>query len=71
MFKIIWAGKLLHTTISFSQLAVHSTIVMTLARALMYIHNLGHMLVDICEIWQKVLVRELAKSAYIRCASSE
>ena len=29
------------------------------------------MLVDICEIWQKVLVRELAKSAYFRSASSE
>ena len=26
---------------------------------------------DICEIWQKVLVRELAKSAYFRSASSE
>ena len=29
------------------------------------------MLVDICEIWQKALVRELAKSAYFRSASSE
>ena len=29
------------------------------------------MLVDICEIWQKVLVRELAKSAYFRSSSSE
>ena len=29
------------------------------------------MLVDICEIWQKVLVRELAKSAYFRSASYE
>ena len=27
--------------------------------------NLGHMLVDICEIWQKVLVRELAKNSYL------
>ena len=26
--------------------------------------DLGHMLVDFCEIWQKVLVREIAKSAY-------
>ena len=34
-------------------------------------YNLGHMSVDICEIWQKVLVRELAKSAYFRSASSE
>ena len=34
-------------------------------------YNLGHMLVDICEIWQKALVRELAKSAYFRSASSE
>ena len=34
-------------------------------------YNLGHMLVDICEIWQKVLVRELSKSAYFRSASSE
>ena len=34
-------------------------------------YNLGHWLVDICEIWQKVLVRELAKSAYFRSASSE
>ena len=35
-------------------------------------YNLGHMLVEICEIWQNnVLVRELAKSAYFRCASSE
>ena len=33
--------------------------------------NLGHWLVDICEIWQKVLVRELAKSAYFRSAFSE
>ena len=32
---------------------------------------LGHMLVDFCEIWQKVLVRILAKSAYFRSASSE
>ena len=29
------------------------------------------MLVDICEIWQKVLVRELAKSASLRSASPE
>ena len=35
-----------------------------------YLH-LGHMLLDIWEIWQKVLVRELAKSAYFRFASSE
>ena len=34
-------------------------------------YNLGYWLVDICEIWQKVLVRELAKSAYLRSASSE
>ena len=34
-------------------------------------YNLGHMLVDICEIWQKVLVREFAKSAYFRSAISE
>ena len=34
-------------------------------------YNLGHMLVGICEIWQKVLVRELAGSAYFRSASSE
>ena len=33
--------------------------------------NLGHMLVDFCEIWQNVPVRELAKSAYFRSASSE
>ena len=33
--------------------------------------DLGHILVDFCEIWQKVLVRELAKSAYFRSASSE
>ena len=33
--------------------------------------DLGHMLVDFCEIWQIVLVRELAKSAYFRSASSE
>ena len=33
--------------------------------------DLGHMLVDFCDIWQKVLVRELAKSAYFRSASSE
>ena len=33
--------------------------------------DLGHMLVDFCEIWQKVLVRELAKSAYFRSACSE
>ena len=29
------------------------------------------MLVDICEIWKKALVRELAKSAYFRSANSE
>ena len=34
-------------------------------------YNLGHMLVDICEIWQKVLVRGLAESAYFRSASPE
>ena len=34
-------------------------------------YNLGHMLVDICEIWQKGLVCELAKSAYFRSTSSE
>ena len=34
-------------------------------------YNLGQILVEICEIWQKVLVRELAKSAYFRSASSE
>ena len=39
VFKIIWAGKLLHTTISFSQLSVPSTIVMTLAGVLMYIQQ--------------------------------
>ena len=33
--------------------------------------DLGHMLVDFCEIWQKVVVRKLAKSAYFRSASSE
>ena len=33
--------------------------------------DLGHVLVVFCEIWQKVLVRELAKSAYFRSASSE
>ena len=33
--------------------------------------DLGHMLVDFCEIWQKVLVRELSKSAYFRSASSD
>ena len=33
--------------------------------------DLGPMLVVFCEIWQKVLVRELAKSAYFRSASSE
>ena len=37
----------------------------------MSIVDLGHLLVDFCEIWQKVLVRELAKSAYFRSASSE
>ena len=36
-----------------------------------YSYNLGHMLVEICEIWRKVLVHELAKSAYFRAASSE
>ena len=35
------------------------------------IYNLGHTMVDICEIWQKVLVGELVKSAYFRSASSE
>ena len=34
-----------------------------------YIYNLGHILVDICELWQKFLVRELAKSGYFRSAS--
>ena len=34
-------------------------------------YNLGHLLVDICEIWQKQLVRELAKNSYFRSASSE
>ena len=34
-------------------------------------YNLGHILVDICEIWQKVLVHGLVKSAYFRSASSE
>ena len=34
-------------------------------------YNIGHILVDICEMWQKVLVRELAKSGYFRSASSE
>ena len=34
-------------------------------------YNLGHMLVDICEIWQNVLVRGLAESAYFRSASPE
>ena len=33
--------------------------------------DVGHTLVDFCEIWQKVLVRELAKSAYFRSASLE
>ena len=33
--------------------------------------DLGHMLVEFCEIWQKVFVRELAKSAYFRSDSSE
>ena len=33
--------------------------------------NLGHMLVEFGEIWQKALVRELAKNAYFRSASSE
>ena len=33
--------------------------------------NLGHMLVDFCEIWQDVPVRELAKNAYFRSASLE
>ena len=33
--------------------------------------DLGHMLVDFCEIRQKVLLRELAKSAYFRSACSE
>ena len=33
--------------------------------------DVGHTLVDFCEIWQKVLVRELAKSAYFISASSE
>ena len=33
--------------------------------------DLGHILVDFCEIWQKVLVRALSKSAYFRSASSE
>ena len=33
--------------------------------------DLGHMLVDFCEIWQKVLLREIAKSAYFRSARSE
>ena len=37
----------------------------------MYKIDLGHMLVDFCEIWKKVLVRELAKSAYFRSARSE
>ena len=35
------------------------------------LYKFGHMLVDICEIWQKVLVRGLAKSAYFRSASPE
>ena len=35
------------------------------------VYNLGHWLVDICEIWQKVPFLELAKSAYFRSASSE
>ena len=34
-------------------------------------YNLGHILVDICEKWQKVLVCELAKSTYFRSASLE
>ena len=33
--------------------------------------DLGHMLVEFCEIWQKVFVRELAKSAYFSSDSSE
>ena len=33
--------------------------------------DVGHMLVDFCEIWQEVLVRELAKSAYFISARSE
>ena len=33
--------------------------------------DLGHMLVEFCEIWQKVLVREHAKCAYFRFASLE
>ena len=32
-----------------------------LRRYLTTTYNLGHLLVDICEIWQKVLFRELAK----------
>ena len=39
-------------------------------KCLKQLYNLGHMLVDICEIWQKVFVFELAKSAYFRSASS-
>ena len=37
----------------------------------MYKIDLGHMLVDFCEIWPKVFVRELAKNAYFRSARSE
>ena len=37
----------------------------------MDIYNLGNLLVGICDIWQKVLFRELAKSPYFRYASSE
>ena len=33
-------------------------------------YNRGHLLVDILEIWQKVLFRELAKSSYFLFASS-
>ena len=42
---------------------------MTCPHMLETFYNLRQMLVDIFEIWQKVLVREIAKSAYFRSYS--
>ena len=57
---IIWVKKVVLKSVVFHNFA-----------KLKISDNLGHMLVDFCEIWQKVLVREHAKSAYFRSASSE
>ena len=53
----------------FFSLIVKYLSIKVLKKERLHSYNLGHMLVDICEIWQKVLVRGLVKSSYFRSAS--